>query len=703
MYRTSEEYKAERKKFYQNDSFVYVFLGLINRKAQDAASIATPLADFARTDIFETSKFEAYYATAEENFANADTYFFPDNPDQYGVLNQGAVTEFEPITFQFSEIIDRFGGLTIDFGKVYPTEFTVTNGNETYTYENDTPGRYVAIGNFFNSDHITITPISMVGGEQRMRIHSIMFGIGFQFTNKELISTKRLNEIDHLSRELPKKSFEFTIDNYDQMWTMDNPDSYARVLEEQQIVQVTYGRELDSGEIYKIPSLDLALNSWSSTHSTATFKAVGYLDYSTSTYYGGKLGNITLYELAERVLRDMGETGFIDPLLRKVRTNNPLPIEQHKSCLQMIANAGRCVLYEDADGTITIKSAIIPEYELTAINYEDYSNIPNLTNGENVYNLATAELDYATADTYFFEEVSTEQTGAVSHLTGDELTVTIQFEAVWTFVGLTLNFGIIYPHSVTIAEYKDGSLSETHDYDVDKTNFYLHHEFFEVDKIVITFHANENQRVHLNSVLIGSVTDYEITEHDMMQFPTATQTERVKSVNVKYYEFAEGGKAVSATANAEAGENLVTFDKPCYGYAVEGGTITDSGAYHVVFNSTSEQKVKITATEYQKIENTYSIQLRQTGQDLTLENDLISDAETARKVCEWFAEFYAGEVDYTISYRGEPALESGDRIFLENRFVDDNLILVTSEELSTSTGMSMTNTIKARQLSYKKR
>ena len=212
-------------------------------------------------------------------------------------------------------------------------------------------------------------------------------------------------------------------------------------------------------------------------------------------------------------------------------------------------------------------------------------NFMLLADGEGapqVYNLATAESDYATADTYFFEEVSTEQTGAVSHLTGDELTVTIQFEAVWTFVGLTLNFGIIYPHSVTIAEYKDGSLSETHDYDVDKTNFYLHHEFFEVDKIVITFHANENQRVHLNSVLIGSVTDYEITEHDMMQFPTATQTERVKSVNVKYYEFAEGGKAVSATANAEAGENLVTFDKPCYGYAVEGVTITDSGAYHVV-------------------------------------------------------------------------------------------------------------------------
>ena len=708
MYRTSSAYKEERRKFHQNDSYMYVFLGLIQRDAQDSAKITSELADFARDDIFENSKLTAYYATLEENVATADTYFIPDDAQYYPVMNQGAVTKdiLGSITFSFGQVIERFGGLTIDFGEYYPTEFTATNGTQTYTFTNDKAGRYVAIGNFFNSEYITVTPISMVGGQQRMRIHSIMFGIGFQFTNKELISTKRVNEIDHLSRELPKKTFEFTIDNYNQEWTMDNPDSFARVLEEQQIVQVSYGRELDDGTVYKIPSLDLALNTWSSTHDKATFKAVGYLDYSTSTYYGGKVNEVTLYQLAEAVLTDMGEDDyFIDPLLRKVTTKNPLPIEQHKSCLQMIANAGRCVLYEDANGVITIKSAIIPSYEVTASNYESYSNIANLTNGETVYNLATLEKDYATADTYFFEEVSTEQTGAVSYLapTDDELTVTVQFEAVWTFVGLTLNFGIIYPSTVTIAEYKDGSLSETNDYEVDQCNYYVDHEFFETDKIVVTFHADDGQRVHLNSLLVGAVTDYEITEHDMISLPTATQTERVKSVNVKYYEFAEGGKAVSAKANAEVGENLVTFGKPCYGYEVDNGTVIESGAYYVIFTSDTAQTVEITGTEYDKIESTYSIQLRQTGQDLTLENDLISDYDTAKKVCEWFAEFYAGEVDYTITYRGEPALESGDRIFLENRFVDDNMIMVTSEELSTSTGMSMSNTVKARQLTYKRR
>ena len=710
MYRTSDAYKEERRKHHQNDSYVYVFLGLINREAQGCASIDTELTEYSDSEILDTSKFEAYYATAEENFATADTYFLPTDPIYYGVYNQGAVVKdlLSPITFRFEHTIGMFGGLTIDFGDVYPTSFTATNGNQTYTYENNKSGMFFARGNFFDSDYLTITPLEMVGGQQRMRIHAIIFGIGFHFTNKELISTKRTNQIDHLSRELPKKSFEFVIDNYNQDWTMDNPDSFAQVLEEQQIVQVTYGRKLDSGEIYKIPSMNLALKSWSSTHSTAKFTAVGFLDYSTTTYYDGRVEPKTLYDLAEEVLIDMGQTDyFIDPLLKKTVTNNPLQIDTHKACLQQIANAGRCVMYEDLDGHIIIKSSIIPDYVMTIENYESYSNIANVDNGEVVYNHATAEINYATADANFFEEIPVEKTGAVSYLypTENELKVTIEFEAVWTFSGLAIRFGIIYPHSITIDEYQGDSLSESNDYDVDRTMYDLHHEFVNVDKLVITFHADDNTRVHLNKCMVGWITDYEITENDMAQLPTSTQTERVKSVNVKCYEFYknEGNeRKTSATCDADVGENFVTFRKPCYDYELSSGEIIDSGAYFVRFTSDVAEKVKLTATEYEKLERTYTMDIRRTGQELTVTNDLISDMETAEKVCKWFAEFYAGEVDYTINYRGEPALESGDRIYLENRFVDENLIVVTKEELSTSTGMAMNNTITARQVSYKR-
>lgn len=707
MYRTSSAYKAEMKQDLRDRSFVYVYLGLINRDAQAKASVSSELADFAQSDVFENSRFEGYYATYEKNFFKADgsMYFMPPE-EYYSTLDQGAVTKdiSGSITFTFSERIDKIGGLTIDFGDNYPTEFTATNGNVTYTYEVDTAGIYIAQGVFEDSDYITITPT--IDGK-RMRIHSIMFGIGFQFTNKELLSTKRVNEIDHLSRELPKKTFEFTIENYSHKWSMDNPKSYARSLEEMQIVSVTYGRELPNGSIYKIPSGYMALQSWSNTSTTATFKAVGFLDYSNTIYYGGKIGRISLYDLAVRVFEDMEITDYkIDTFLKKLYTENPLPIDQHKACLQMIANAGLCAMYEDGNGVITLKSSMkSPRYEVTVENIEDISNTDRFMSGEPVYNFASYEQNYFRADgSLRFIDNLTEpkETGLISYLypTDDGLRITIEFEAVWTFTGLSFRFGIVTPSKVTIAEYNDGSVTETHDYDVDDDNFYIDHEFYEVDKLVITFTNEDGTRIHLNKLNIGTITDYEIEHHDMSERPTAEQTERVRSINVKYYEFIEGDKSVTAQTNADEGENLITFAKPCYNYSIDGCTITDSGAYYVIFNAPTAGQVTINAKEYDKAENTFSYRLRETGQDITLENDLISDADLAERICEWLAEYYAGEIDYTISYRGEPALESGDRIYLQSDFVDNNLILVTSEELTTGTGMSLTNTVKARQLQY---
>jgi len=703
MNRTSSLYKSEMKQYLRDRSYVWVYLGMISREAQNSAKVTSQLVDFAKDDIFGTTQFQGYYATFEENFFKADgsMYFMPEEAKYYSVLNQGAVSD-NSVTIQFDKAYS-FGGLTIDFGDVYPTEFTVNDGFETHTYQNDKAGTFIVNDGFENVETLTITPITMVGGDQRMRIHAIIFGLGFVFDNSNLISTKRVNTVDHLSLELPKKTFEFTIDNFKQEWTIDNPNSYARVLQEKQIVQVTYGRELPDGSIYKIPGGKTSLQSWSNTHSTASFKAVGFLDDSNTTYYGGKVSRISLYDLAVRVCEDMGVDYKIDTFLKKLYTSNPLPIDTHKACLQMIANAGLCSMFEDENGTITLKTSMkAPRYDITVENAE-YSNTEKLTNGDEVYNLASFEKDYFKADGSLRFYGDTDKQGVVSNIypTNNGLSITIEFEAIWTFTGLSFQFGIITPSTITIAEYNDNTLSETHTYDVDDTNYYIDYEFYEVDKLIITFSNPDDTRIHLNKLLIGTITDYEISETDMRELPTATQTERVRSINIKYYEYVEGTKKVKAQTNADVGENLVTFNTPCYGYTIEGCTIKESGAYYVVFEANEAGKVTIEATEYEKVENTYSYQLRRTGQDVVLENDLIGDADLAERVCEWLAEFYAGEVDYSISYRGEPALESGDRIYLENRFVNSNLILVTSEELTTGTGMSLTNTITARQISYK--
>lgn len=722
MYKTSAEYKEMMSRDLRERSFVWVYLGLVNHKAQENVTITSDLADFGDDEVFGNSQFEAYYATAEENFSKTDGtfYFLPDDISLYHTLKQGAVTRdiLGSITFSFSERIDEIGGLTIDFGDCYPTEFIATNGNDTYTYTNDKPGQFIIRDRFAHSDYITIEAISMVGGNDRLRIHTILFGLGFVFDNTKLISTKRTNVLNYLATELPQKTFEFTIDNLDQEWTIDNPDSYAYALQEKQVIQVTYGRELDDGSIFRIPSAYMALDAWSSNHTEATFKAVGFLDYSTSVYYRGKVTQgMSLYDLAVDVFNDMGVTNYkIDVFLKKITTKNPLPIDLHKNCLQMIANAGLCSMFEDSNGTITLKSSIIlPQYDISADNCEIFSNVEALLSNEEVLNFASADNNYAVTDgsLNFIEDITIQQpTGVVSHLypTEDGLSITIQFEASWTFQGLSFIFSVLYPEIITIKEYNDNVLTGENDFTIDSVTPYLDHEFYEIDKLEISFSGvANNTRVHLDKIVIGSLTDYTIEEHDMSELPTATQTERIRNINVKHFEYIESSKRRTATTNADVGENLVTFDNPCYRYSLSysnsvSGTleVVESGAYYIIFTSTIAAKVDIKAYEYDKAENTYTIKLRENGQDITLENDLISDRNLAIRVAELFADYYGGDVEYDISYRGEPALECGDRVYLQNRFVNNNLILVTSEELSTSTGMSMDNRISARQISYTK-
>ena len=228
---TSAEYKEEQKRDLRNESYVWVYLGIISKEAQANAYITSNLDPISSQDIFQEVQFEAYYASLEDNFTRVDGSFYlqPEDPSMYALF-QGAVSSSVngAITFDFHDYHSlAIKGLTIDFGDYYPTAFTVTNGTTTRNYTNDHPGIYVLEDVFNNTDYITITPTEMVGGNQRLRIHSIVFGVGLTFDNRSLISTQRRSTIDHLSNSLPVKQFTFTIDNLNKKFNKDHPNSYA--------------------------------------------------------------------------------------------------------------------------------------------------------------------------------------------------------------------------------------------------------------------------------------------------------------------------------------------------------------------------------------------------------------------------------------------------------------------------------------------
>jgi len=144
MLPTTAEYKEEQKRDLRNASHVFVYLGVISKEAQANAYVDTVLEPYASGDIFQEPIFEAYYASLEDNFSRVDGSFnFLPRQEELFALFQGAVTVGVggAITFDFVQYHELdIKGLTIDFGDYYPTEFTVTNGTNTYTYQNNTAG-----------------------------------------------------------------------------------------------------------------------------------------------------------------------------------------------------------------------------------------------------------------------------------------------------------------------------------------------------------------------------------------------------------------------------------------------------------------------------------------------------------------------------------------------------------------------------------
>ncbi len=889
MQRTSRAYKTEQKGYLRNEQYIFVYLGVISREAQANASAHGNFTIYSDSEsLFGNVNFEAYYATAEQNMARCDAsqYFMPRDSAKFA-LYQGLVTQdiLGTVTFRFGSYKHlNIKGLTFDFGDFYPTNFTISNGHESYTYiyENDAPGKWVTEDEFLDTEFIKITVHSMVGGIQRLRILSALFGVGFMFDNKSLISTSWKSEVAHLSDSLPSKAFSFTIDNLSRKFSADNPHSFVAFLEEQQDVQFEFGRKMDDGTIYRIPGGKLNLNSWSSDDTQAKFTAVGYMDYSTATYNKGQYypDGISLFDLAVDVCEDAGyEDYIIDTYLKKIITHNPLPVEKHKNLLQLIANASMAILRETRDGRIEIKTSFIPEIiDISDNGHTDNSHIENIVEINESYNeYASAELDFSYADGHQFFRPRNAETGlipagyvssAISTASGDfegetdnylhfvyddgtivgitfndgimEVTkgrflsdgisvafnekstnnpkLTIAWEAAWTFFNLTMIFSDVYPKTVVIHTYKDDIEIESFTIeDTIELTTLVNHDFYDIDKIMFEFvETNPYQRIHLGKIVFGDITDYCIDYRDMATSPTAVRTDFIKNVNVIYTEFTYGAEVKTAgTVSAVEGENTTEFRKAYHdyslsykeikdddedytkaskifvdelptpedaksstryftptgtdgeyyvymvktedkvkswelkdtvsetivsslpgtlalhtlyvvetdkeliyhlylmeqtnnentiyslGYDVRGTlTILESGAYYITFTTNVATPVTISGIEFIINELTYTNQLNEVGIDKTATNVLIDNVDQAEKECDWLTEYYNNDVEYKIQYRGEPALDPDDQIYTENKFVERNLIRITSTQIDTSAGMSMTCTLTGRRISY---
>lgn len=730
-----------RRKWRNPLSYLRVTIGLINQQAQASAYIPerdvyTYYSDLVKP--MDNYKVQELYATCDQDYTTVDgsMYFLPKDAADV-VLNQGIVTDGlkGEIEIRFPVQYD-IKGLTVEFGKAYPVEFTIISDNRTLNVTNNADGHYVTEEIFEGATFLRFVPAAMVNGQSRFRINQITMGIGVYFDSKKILSATKKEHISPISEELPTIDFDVTVDNKDRAYDVENEESTVNFLEIGQQVEVLYGQAMDDGTIEWILGTSLALKSWSADDTEMDFQASDCFDGMDSIYYRGQYhpNGMSLYDIAVDVLTDAQvdyRNYWIDPYLKDVLVVNPMPVVTHKEALQLIANAGRCILYQNRAGRIILKSSFVPDMVATSDNETYFSHAAAILDHAKKETYALPGQDYTgVSSTQYFLPRQTDgitylNTGYVSEavagdngLFADNPTVGITMEAAYKCFGLTLEFGQNCPDTVMFHAYYNGALQEDYMVSGLTQTYVVGHEFPEFDFLELEFvRGCPNNRVVLDNITFGDSTDY-ILEYgvELTKTPKGTQLARVRELQVvrTMYNLStdDTKELVRETIAVTEQDKQYTFylSNASYDLSVmliepsEGqtATIIGSSAYYATVELTGiagVTEVVVMGKEYLITQTKVSRQLNPTGSLETWENPLVSDGAHAANLADWIGDYLKSDREYDLQYRGEPRMDANDIAFLENKYVPDLLIRVTDHTLKFNGGLS--GTIKARRdMSY---
>lgn len=719
MYQVSQEYKESMKNPIRNRSYMVVSIGMINQDVQRSAEVSdqskyTDFSDF--NAIFDTVWNGNPYATFEQDFFKADgsMLFLPKSSSNYkknGLISSNLFSNNFTVKFTFGCGKADIKGLTIQFGENYPTKFTVsTDSEEATSFVNDS-SYFETDKVFSNTESLTITITSMNVANGRVRINYIKFGLGLEYDNEQIETAESQSTLSIIDDDLPQVDFSVTLRNDEQILDIDNPDSAINFFESGQVINVTMGYELDDGSIEWMQLHSLHLSEWSSDDKQANIKAIDKFQLMNDSYYKGKYyeNGISLYDLAVLVFEDAGiesDEYYIDPYLKNVKVKNPLPNVGHKEALQIIANAGRCVLSCDRYGRINIHSAFMPDYTTESNGSISGSDVESIDSSSEKYDYATYEKNYWKADgsMLFLKKSGISNCGYVSsQISNSNGTfssnpiITRTFEAMCTIYSLPIQFQENVVSDFKVRAYADGKLVDSYEV-TGNEELYLEiaHEFPELDKLEFEFTKTSipYSRVKIDYIAPGSETNYHIEYDDLYNVPIGTQLEKVKNLKVSRTMFSKSQTKEDLTSDTITydGENLLYyFDYPCYGYAVSvessvTASIVGSGCYYVEVALSgvdvgTEVAVSIQGYKYNESTAYCTKQISNKGNDKEWNNPIISDTSHAQKVTDWIASYFASPVEYDLDFRGEPALDVGDTIFQENRYSDKLKTIIEESQL----------------------
>lgn len=712
MQKVSKAYKESMKSSLRERAYIMISFGLVNQEAQAKATVDNgSYAYYSNKDnIFEEHIDDTVYATLEEEFTKVDgsMFFLPRATEggryyDTGIVSDKLVSEARcEVIISLNTIATDFKGLTINFGENYPVDFDIVGSTgQTIEFRGNTKSKWSTEEVLENTTYIKLVFYKMKNPQSRLRIYSIMFGYGLVYYNDSVMSSALDSYVSPIGADVPQFDFSVTLKNYDHYFNVDNPNSAINYLETGQEMDIMYGYQTPGSDTIEwIQGNHLWCSEWESDDNTATIRCQDIFRNMDGEYVKGlySAAGKSYYALAEEILKDAGISEYyIDPRLKKLYSNNPIPRVKYKEALQIIANACRCVLTQSRDGKVQIKSNFMPSASIATNGEETYSNAANVLTDTPKVEYATLAGNYTPTDgTMFFLPrngkaalttgyVSKEISGANGTFTKNPV-VTITMEAIRAYYGLKLVFGTALPAAFTIRTYKGGE--PVNEYPVEKdeinTTSIILRDFddFDVMKIEFTKTAEPYNRIVLNYFSLSDVVDFTMNRRDMTSSPKAIKQELIKEVIVPCYTYQENNREenlVYEDIDVVAGEvETYYIQDPSYGYKVkldevEGkATVVAWSNYFVTikFNVTGSFKLEVQGYRYKIVEKYATVSLNACGKTVKWKNPLISNTTMANELAAWLADYYTAGIEYEYDTRGNPELDATDIVYQENEFHD---------------------------------
>lgn len=190
-----------------------------------------------------------------------------------------------------------------------------------------------------------------------------------------------------------------------------------------------------------------------------------------------------------------------------------------------------------------------------------------------------------------------------------------------------LKFKAPHPLTAKLSYYNHGTITE--DLNIDSEDFLV--DIPDGFNFQLAFpQAQPYQAVEIEHVIQTIGNDYFLPLAQTKEYPHALIDEKIKDIKVKIFTYQDNG-----------GEIEQVDDDVYYTETIDSSGITK-----------------------------------------TLENPLISTSAQAELVAKWLKAYYTKNVTYDIDYRGEPAMQANDRIYLENEYTVINPIDVQKAKIT---------------------